>query len=276
MMTGSRTLTWLTTTALIAALGLALSLTGLDGPLRSLTARLTEPVAGTISGVTSPIAGALGDLGRYGALREENRGLHEENERLRADLAKLREEQSRAADLEDLVGLRTVRPSDSFAFGTVIAREPNALRQSFAINRGSNDGVREGMPVLGRGGALVGTIDEVQATTAWVRLLTDADSRVNAVIQESRAMALVMGRPGGELTMEFVAQGLEVKPGDTVVTSGLGGLYPAGLLIGRVADVEGNALDLFKKVRIEPAVGLSALEHVAVLTSFQPLKLSGR
>ena len=66
---------------------------------------------------------------------------------------------------------------------------------------------------------------------------------------------------------------LEVKAGDTVLTSGLGGSYPAGLLIGRISKVEGGALDTFKSAEIEPAVRLSNLEDVAILTSFQPLKL---
>jgi rod shape-determining protein MreC len=145
-----------------------------------------------------------------------------------------------------------------------------------AISRGRGDGIREGMPVLGRGGALVGTVERVQEGMSWVRLITDSQSDVNALIQESRAQALASGSADGRISMQFLVQGIEVKPGDTVLTSGLGGTYPSELLIGRIAAVEGSTLDVFKSAHVEPAVSLSTLESVAVLTSFQPLKLGGR
>jgi rod shape-determining protein MreC len=132
------------------------------------------------------------------------------------------------------------------------------------------------MPVLGHGGALVGTVERVQEGMSWVRLITDPESDVNAVIQESRALALASGEAGGRLSMEFLAEGIEVKPGDTVLTSGIGGLYPKDLYIGRVAGVDGGTLDVFKRARVDPAVRLTSLENVAVLTSFQPLKLGTR
>jgi rod shape-determining protein MreC len=275
-MTASRTLPWLFTVAAIAALGLLLSAIGLAGPLRTAAQTIASPFAGAIRAVTSPVVDVVGNAGSYGELRDENRDLRQENERLRADVARLREEQARAADVDELLKLRTVRPNDTYALAAVVGRDPNVLRKLLLINRGDDDGIREGMPVLGRGGALVGTVERVQGGMSWVRLITDAQSDVNALIQESRAQAMASGQPSGAIAMEFLAQGVEVKPGDTVLTSGLGGSYPAGLLIGRVAKVDGNALDVFKHAEVEPAVRLSSLEHVAVLTSFQPLKLGTR
>jgi rod shape-determining protein MreC len=158
----------------------------------------------------------------------------------------------------------------------VIGRDPNPQREVIEVSRGEADGVREGMPVLGRGGALVGTVERVGRGSSWVRLVTDPKSDVNAQLQESRVKALASGGPGGTLTIELLAQGIEVKPGDTVVTSGLGGMYPKELYIGRIAQVEGGTLDVVKKATIEPAVRLSTLESVAILTSFQPLRLGER
>jgi rod shape-determining protein MreC len=275
-MTSSRTTSWLITVALLALAGFFLSAIGLADPLRSGAQFVTEPVAGVVSGLTRPLADFVGNIGSYGDIRDENRELRLENERLRADLARLREEQARATDVEGLLNLRNQRQTETFVFAQVIGRDPNPLRDVIMIGRGSGDGVREGMTVLGRGGAMVGTVERVQEGMAWVRLITDAKSNVNAVIQESRAQALASGRPDSKLAMQFLAQGVEVKPGDTVLSSGLGGSYPREYLIGKITKVEGGTLDLFKQAEIEPAVRLSSLEHVAVLTSFQPLKLTGQ
>ncbi|MDQ4100523.1 MAG: rod shape-determining protein MreC [Chloroflexota bacterium] len=275
-MTSSRTASWLVTVALIALSGFFLTATGLAGPLRSGAQLVTEPLTAIVSGLTRPLADFVGNVGSYGDIREENRELRLENERLRADLARMREEETRTAEVEELLNLRSQRSTETFVLASVVGRDPNPLRDAIMISRGSGDGVREGMTVLGRGGALVGTVERVQEGMSWVRLITDAKSDVNAVIQESRAQALASGKPDGTVVMQFLAQGVEVKPGDTVLTSGLGGSYPREYLIGTIRKVEGGTLDVFKEAEIEPAVRLSSLEHVAVLTSFQPLKLGGR
>lgn len=275
-MTASRALPWLFTVAAIAVSGFLLSAVGLAGPLRSGVQILASPFAGALRTVSSPIVDLIGNAGSYGEIRDENRDLRQENERLRSDLTRLREDEARAADVGELLNLRTIRPNETFAYAAVVGRDPNVLRKLLLINRGDPDGIREGMPVLGRGGALVGTVERVQGGMSWVRLITDPRSDVNALVQESRAQAIASGQPSGAVAMQFLAQGVEVKPGDTVLTSGLGGSYPAGLLIGRVAQVDGSALEVFKEVAVEPAVRLTSLESVAILTSFQPLKLGSR
>ena len=275
-MTSSRTFSWLLTIAALALGGFLLSSIGLAAPMRSGTAMIVEPFAAGLKRVSAPVVDLVGSAGSYGEIRDENRDLRDENERLRADLARLREERVRAEDVDELLNLRAGRTADTFAFAAVIARGPNSQRHVVAINRGAADGIREGMAVLGRGGALVGTVERALESMSWVRLITDPESDVNAVIQESRAQALASGRPGGGITMEFLAQGVDVKPGDTVLTSGLGGTYPKDLLIGRVTKVNGGTLDVFKKAEVEPQVRLPSLENVAVLTSFQPMKLGAR
>lgn len=262
--------------AALAGAAFILSMLGLAGPLRSGAQLLTEPLEAAIAGVSSPVVDLIGNAGSYGDIRNENRDLRQENERLRSDLAQLREEQARAADLQELDKVRATRTADSFTNAAVIGRDPNPLRHVIAIDRGSGDGIRAGMPVLGRGGALVGTVEQAQEGMSWVRLITDSQSDVNAVIQGSRARAVASGQPNGTIAMQFLAEGVEVKPGDDVLTSGLGGSYPAGLPIGRVAKVDGNTLDVFKGAQVEPTVRLASLENVAVMTSFQPLRLGER
>src|SRR5262249_11857960 len=189
-MTSPRTLSWLVTLAIITRCRLPLTRIGLAAPLRAGATLLAAPLERSIERVSSPVADLIGNIGSYGELRDQNRDLREENERLRADLARMQEERIRTEDLNDLLNLRTVRPSDTFAYAAVIGRDPNGARNVVAINRGSADGIRTGMAALGRGGALVGTVERVQERMCWVRLINDGASDVNAVIQESRAKAL--------------------------------------------------------------------------------------
>ncbi len=273
-MTSSRTLTWFIMVAGLAGLGLLMSATGAARPLQSVAQRAGEPLIAVTHSVTTPITEFFADLGRAGRLRDENRALMAENERLRSALAGAREGELREADLAALMALTNL-PGGQLTVAGVIARDPSPVRDVIQINRGRRDGVEDGMSVAGKGGALIGTVEKSFDSVAWVRLITDPKSAANAIVQESRATATAVGAAGHVVRMEFVTQGAEVKPGDTVLTSGLGGSYPAGLLIGRVAKVEGGPLDVFKDVQVEPASRLSSLESVVVLTGFRPQPVEG-
>ena len=102
------------------------------------------------------------------------------------------------------------------------------------------------MVVVTEGHSVVGTVTKLFDTYSWVTLITDPNSAVSAMVQESRAQGVVTGSYSRKLSIEFVAQGAAVKDGDVVITSAIGGLYPAGLVIGKVTDVGGTAQDLFK------------------------------
>ena len=130
--------------------------------------------------------------------------------------------------------------------------------------------MREGMIVVTEGRSLVGTVSKTFDDYAWVTLITDPKSAVSAMVQESRAEGVVAGDYGGGLVMEFVGQGAVVSAGDFVITSGIGGGYPPGVVIGRVANVQKAEQDLFQSVYVDHLASLSQLEHVLVLTSFEP------
>jgi rod shape-determining protein MreC len=274
-MTSSRTVTWFVSVSLLAALGLLMSFTGAARPMQSVAQRVAEPAESALHGVTSPLADFVANVGSYGRLRDENRDLRAENERLRAELALAREDETRTTELSDLLKIADQLNGDRLIYAAIVARDPSAVRDVVAINRGTRDGVQNGMPVLGKGGALIGTVERSLDSVAWVRLISDPQSRVNVVVQESRALALAVGAADKTPRLEFLPQSASVKAGDTVLTSGLGGSYPAGLLVGRIGKVEGGPADTFKRVRIDPAVRLASLESVAVLTSFQPTPIEG-
>jgi len=258
---------------LLLALGaLVLARVGVAEPVQGLAERLFAPLESGVHAVAAPVADFVTNVGNYGAIRDENRNLRAENERLSSDVSQLREEQAQAAQLNELGHSAQLFPNADFALANVIARDPSNVHDSVQIDKGKNDGIAAGMVVVGKSGALVGTVTNALATSAWIRQLTDPASDVNAEVQEARTMAIVSGSLGQRLSLQFVAEGTDVKSGDTVVTSGLGGNYPKGLLVGRVSKVEGAPLDLFKKIRVEPAVRPGTLESVLIMTSFVPAR----
>ncbi len=269
----TRTLAWTGFIAIAAFILMSASrLTVLD-PVQNLTLNFTSPIQTTLRDATRPIADWVNNLTDAGGLSSENSALRAENERLTNELTRAREDAIQAQSKQDLNTVRQQFPNDSFRDATVISRDAGNLRSIIAIDQGASAGVKEGMIVVSEGRSLVGTVSKVFDGYAWVMLITDPKSAVSAVVQESRAEGVVAGNYDGALNMEFVGQGAAVKQGDFVLTSGVGGGYPAGIVIGRIATVQKTEQDLFQNVHVAHLASLSGIERVLVLTSFAPQKL---
>ncbi len=187
-------------------------------------------------------------IGQVKRLEEENSRLIEferENERLRQLLAYTEE-----------TGHRGVAAS-------VIGANPLNLVRSITIDRGSNDGVASGLPVVD-GHAIVGQTTTVLGGSAKVLLLTDNTSAIDAIVQRSRAFGIAEGA-GKFLQLRYVLKEYEVKPGDRVIASGIGGVFPKGTLIGVVTSVDASISGLFQRIDVEPKVDLNRLETVLVV-----------
>jgi rod shape-determining protein MreC len=268
-----RTLVWLLVVGFVALLGIALSQVGALDSLRNGALTVASPLARGLRAVASPAADFLDNVAQRQDLEEENRLLRQQIEELTAEIAQLKETESSAADLAALAEVEASRPDDQFLLAKVIARDPSNLKERLAIDCGSSDGVREGMVVMSEGASLVGVVSKVMDDFAWVTLITDPNSDVNAMVLESRAQGVVSGSLHDGLSMDLIPQDAEVEPGNTVATSGLGGNFPQALLIGQVAAVRGEEQDLFKAAEVKPAASLSRLENVLVMTSFTAIRL---
>jgi len=271
----SRTGVWTLAVMALAVFLLALSRAGVLGPLENIVLTVFSPLQNALTRVSEPAADFISDIRRTGELSDENQALRAENERLNAEVARLREDETRLQQLSQLLQVKEAHPEEQFLAANVFAREPSNVKEMVAIDRGKRDGVREGMAVVTEGGSLVGSITHVFDDYAWVMLISDPDSAVTAMIQESRDQGVVSGSYSRRLTMEFLRQAAVVNEGDMVLTSGIGGNFPPGLVIGRVSSVESSRQEIFKNVTVEPLASLSRLETVLVLTSFTPLKLQG-
>ncbi len=189
-------------------------------------------------------------------LREEIRALNmrvlEANEALLANKR-----------LEKLLDMKKSVKEPTIA-ASVIGEDVTSWFRSLIINRGSSSGIREGMAVISADG-VVGQTVKVSSTISRVLLLTDHASGISATIQRSRARGVVKGKGEMSCSLEFTARGEDVKIGDTVITSGIGGVFLKGIPIGEVTMVKRGEYGIFQTVSIRPAVNLSHLEEVLIV-----------
>lgn len=258
----------------MVALAVFLAIAGQVGvlsPFQGVFLRVTSPIERLFGGVFDPVASYLADAGELGDLRNQNADLRLENERLQVRVAELQDEAARVTDLEAALGITSAATAEQLLPANVTARDSTIGHDVIRINVGSEHGIQNGQVVLSANGALIGTVTKVLPTQANVQLLSDSRSIVNAEIETSRIQGNVAGTLDHKLTFNR-AQG-EIKVGERVVTSGLGGLYPPGKVIGIVSEVSGTPQDLFRSVKVEPIVRLSTVETVLVITNFLPQRI---
>lgn len=279
-----RVIWWLVTVVSVSLISILLSHQRALDPLENLSLRITSPLEGGLRDLADPVSDLFEGIADRGDLVRENERLREELERLQVQSAAQQDAELRISELEEALGVAQSRPEDQFLVANVIAQDPSGLKRAIAIDRGASDGLDEGMVVLSRGGSLIGTVSRAYSDFAWVRLITDPDSAVNAQVEaaalDSEAGSAVRGVATGDLrrglVLDLLPPDSPVAEGSLVTTSGLGGNYPRALLIGGVSSVEERPQASFKKASVEPAADLSSLEVVLVLTSFQPARLAGQ
>jgi rod shape-determining protein MreC len=272
----SRSGLWFAAFTVASLLMLLASRTEPAASLQQASARALEPVRATVAGIGQAIAGLFGAIGEIDRLRTENDQLRSQIAGYEQRIADLTEAAAENAELRQLLGLTKSLKMGLFPV-RIIARDPSNLTWEVGIDAGTDQGLSVGMPVLGSAngaGALAGTIVSVGADTAHVRFAVDPRSSVVALDQQSRAMGEVRGQLGGGLVMSQVPAKEGLTPGDTVVTAGLTlgtGLrspYPKGLLLGTIQAVEPDRNALTQTAFLHPALDVSRVERLLVVTSF--------
>ena len=199
-------------------------------------------------------------------------GVEQENLKLRERLAMLEAENSTLLEFrhenERLRALVGIGEAESLkgVIGSVIAYDPSNWERTAVVNRGTLSGVQTGMAVVHNNG-VVGQIVAAGPTASRVLLLTDHASGIDAVVQGSRIRGVVEGSGERQCRLRFVLSEDEVKIGDRVISSGMDGVYPKGLLIGIVSDLRRSKSGLFQLIEVRPSVDLSRLENVMIITA---------
>jgi len=206
-------------------------------------------------------------------LRQQNSALEAENSRLQVQIVELQQQVTEAQLLSTLVDYERRHVENQYIAASVIARDVSPFMHYVIIDRGSDDGLRKGMPVITQQG-LVGSIAAVTAGAARVQLINDPGSSINVILQQSDVEAVLNGQITGEIELNMISQNATVQPGDLVMTSGLGGNYPANIVIGQVVTIRNEASSLFQTASVQPAVDFSQLEIVLIITNFQSIDIS--
>lgn len=226
--------------------------------------RLARAVESTLSQALdeAPWAGR----GSQSELEAELEALRAERDRLLAENARLKELEREVAQLRQQLGFKQQNPNLTLVPANVIAYDPGALQQAIVIDRGADDGIEVGMPVVSPD-FLVGLVTEVEADRARVTLLIDSSMQIGALLQESQAEGILYGQwqRGGLLELRHLDPKTPMREGALVVTSGRTARVPAGLVIGTVyggqREVEANEL----RLAVRPLVDYKALRSVSVI-----------
>jgi rod shape-determining protein MreC len=233
------------------------------GLLGRMVYGVIRPVQGVVRGARDRVADAWNGYIALMGVREENVQLKAEIDQLRQAQAALRAKERENRRLRKLLDLKSRYDLPSLA-AQVIGEDATGWYRSFFINRGSADGLRPGMAVT-VGGGVVGKVSTTSPTMAKVMLLTDPAISVDCRVARTRDRGLVSGRLQHGCILRYIDLASDAREGDEVVTSGLGGIFPRGLVVGNISTLRQDAHGLFLEAVIVPAVDFAKVEEVLVV-----------
>lgn len=260
--------------SLVLALSLLLLLAGVTAHRQDATwpERLVQyvvaPVQGVFQRLTRNVEGLFATVKNYQLVLQENENLRQqltEAASVQTQLAELRQENNR---LRSMLEFREASEYELIA-AEVIARDPTNWFDTITINKGTRDGVEHNMAVVTAEG-LIGNVLSAAPNSARIQLLTNAGRRVSALVQRSREpgeVGVVEHDPNNAayLRMKDLPREANIQAGDTIISSGLGGVFPKGLLIGYVLETTEDEMGLTQNALLQPAANFNRLEEVFVV-----------
>ena len=203
-------------------------------------------------------------------LEKENRMLKQKVAELQGESHQMKEMQLANERLKQLLQFRE-KNSPPMIGAEVIGQDPSSWFKSVTVDKGERDGVKKGMAVISPAG-VIGQILKTAPHYATVLLITDYNSAVDSIVQRTRAKAIVEGKGENRCQLKYLLRTEEVAVGDAVVTSGLGGNFPKGLMVGEVKKVDKKGHGVFQFAELVPSVDMTRLEEVFVI--MEPLPSS--
>ena len=252
---------------------LLLSVAGALTTVEGVVAAPLHGLSRLLNRLSLSLSSTLEELNDLGQLRERIAELEEQLARRQIESIQLREAASDYERLINLLSYTSALENQEFLTADVIAVEQTGIARSIIINRGTRDGIAIGMPVSTNLG-LVGRIIDVSANAALVQLINDENSAVSSRLQSSRAHGSIIGQASGVLRLTMVDLDEEIRQGDLVITSGLGGNFPADIVVGQVTSVRQFEFELFQEAEVRSLIDFETLEFVLVITSFEPIDLT--
>ncbi len=241
------------------------------GKAESLLVGLTAPVLNGLNRVGMGIVRVWRGYFFLVGVQAENELLHRQIAEYRQQEIQFQEARLAQERLEKLLELKG-RVASPVTAARVIGYDPSPWFKSIIVDKGETAGIRWGMAVIHAHG-VVGRVIESYASYAKVMLLIDRNSAVDALVQRNRQRGILEGVGGNLCHLRYVLKNSDVQAGDVILTSGLGGIFPAGMILGEVVAVDKKAPGIFQDIEVKPAVDLASIEEVvAVAVVNQPLQ----
>jgi rod shape-determining protein MreC len=237
--------------------------------VEAMMVELTAPVEKGVRLVVNTVGDVWRGYFRLVRVQRENQQLKEEIQELRRELNLYREAARANQRLRDLLNFRESAASMPLLPAEVVAFDPSGWFKTVLIDKGQRDGLGRDMAVVSAAG-VVGRLIGVTSHYAKVLLILDRNSSVDALIQRSRSRGILVGLGDGRCSLRYVQRNDDVKVGDQVITSGMGGVFPKGILLGQVERVQRGDAGLFQTVDVTPVVDFSRLEEVLVVLTSVP------
>lgn len=235
-----------------------------EKPLEGFVHTITKPFALFFSASGSYLGEKISFFSSIGNLKRENERILKENSEIKVQIAQLRDVEAENNKLREELELA---PKDKYDLeaALIVGKDLKKKEDIVYINKGRKNGIEENMAVVVEKGILMGRISKVLERSSEVELILNRDIQVNAEIQESEAKGIVHGEYGTAAVLDMIPQAMEIKSGDTVITSGLGGKFPRGLLIGYTKEAMTTPDKLFQKSSLVLPVELNKLRMIWVV-----------
>lgn len=260
---------WLFLFFILVCLGLSLQFPVVGETIRTSVHRIFDPIEKGMSKVGHGISSAFSSVGEIFTLKDENKVLKEENDRFQRELRQTQELQEENHRLAELLGYKKNHSDLVLYPAQVVAREGSYQNFFLLLDQGTEVGIQKEMPVLDSRG-LIGIVRESWSGGSKVQLVNDSKFAVGALVRRSgsRTNGVLEGNLDHPNTPRMInlSSDADIQIGDEIITSGLGGLYPKGLLIGQVVSIHKDEGGLLKAAWVEPAARINKTEEVFVLT----------
>lgn len=227
------------------------------------------PVQKVFTSASNGVSNFFGYFSNKKALQAEIDSLKKENSELKQQLVKNEAAYNENEQLRKLLNLKSNNVEFEFEAAEVIARNPSNWYNSLMVDKGATDGIALNQTVVSSGNTLVGRVSEVGTTWSRITLVTDAEHAAGAQISRSGEYGICEGDTSGTseggCRMSFVSKNADIIVGDTVITSGLGGIYPKGLVIGKVQKIRPDIQGISQYATIKPEADFKNLKTVFII-----------
>ncbi len=229
------------------------------------------PIQNIVTTIAQKSGNFIAVFSDYNKLKEQNEQLKNEVNELSEKLRDSEKYMLENEALKGALGIKTENPDFSFCSAVVVASEQSGYSYMVTLNKGSVDGIKKRDIVISNG-AVAGYISEVGTTWCKVTTILDSSCEIGAIISRTQDIGVLEGdfalAAEGNCKMSYLGNTVQLNSGDSVVTSGIGGVFPAGLLIGNVQEIKPETHGISQYAVIEPAVDISTLKNVLVITEF--------